>query len=131
MTSLGVPDLPVVIVWYVPFLGAWLLWRGLIRSFVSMRIHLAPTIGSIDWWLGPFRSFSEIDIRTLQVQGKRDDELEVDLRLAFLEPRGKARRTRILRGYSATECDQVASAISAWIEKHRPARDQPNSQKGW
>jgi hypothetical protein len=130
VTSLGAPDLPAMLVWYFPFLGAWLLWRGLVRGFVSTRICLAPTSGAVEWSLvGPLRSFVEIDICTLEVQSKRNDEAEVDMRLVFPEPQGKDRRIRILRGYGATECDQVASIIGAWIDKHRPAADEANPKE--
>jgi hypothetical protein len=119
LRSWALPGLPAVITWAFPFLGAWLIWRGLASYFISTRIVLKPTGGTVDWSLGPLCSFSEINVGTLEVQRKLDDEGGVDLRIAFVEPRGKERIVRLLRNHSASECNQVAAALGAWIEKHR------------
>jgi hypothetical protein len=72
--------------------------------------------------LGPLRAFTEIDTRSLQVRGKLDEDDEVDLRLFFLDLRGKDRQVRIMRWYDKMQCDRVASAVGDWIEKHRSDR---------
>jgi hypothetical protein len=126
VTSLGLPNLPPVLLFGpFPFLGAWLLWRGIERGFVSTRICLSPTGGSVEWTLvGPLRSFVEIDVRTLEVESKRNVMEQIDLRLTFLEPDGRDRRVRILRGHGTVDCDQVGSTIGAWINKHRSVSDE-------
>ena len=128
VTSLGLPNLsPVLLFWPFPFLGGWLLWRGIARGFVSTRIRLSPTGGSVEWILvGPLRLFIEIDVRTLEVESKRNVMEEVDLRLNFLEPDGRDRRVRILRGQGTTDCDRVASTIGGWINKHRSVSNEAN-----
>ena len=128
VTSLGAPNLsPVLLFWPFPFLGGWLLWRGIAGAFVSTRICLSPTRGSVERNLvGPLRSFIEIDVRTLEVESKRNVMEQTNLRLNFLEPDGRDRQIRILRGHGTTECDQVAATIGAWINKHSSVSDGAN-----
>jgi hypothetical protein len=128
VTSLGAPNLsPVLLFWPFPFLGGWLLWRGIAGGLVSTRICLSPTSGSVEWILvGPLRSLVEIDVRTLEVESKRTVMEQVDLRLNFLEPDGRDRQVRILRGHGTNECDQVAATIGAWINKHSSVSNETN-----
>jgi hypothetical protein len=119
LRSWALPGLPAVIAWSFPFLGAWLVWRGLASCFISTQIALTPTSGTVGWSLGPLSSFSEIKIETLEVESKPDDEGGVALSIAFVEPGGRERRVRLLRGYNAGECHQAAATLGAWIEKHR------------
>lgn len=120
VVSISAPNLPTVIAWFFPIAGAWLLGHTLWRAMVATRVRLAPGSGAVEWSLGPMPAYTEIDTRTLEVRSECDDEAEGDLRLVFLEPRGNARRIRILRGRSAAECERVAAAIGAWIRRQPP-----------
>ena len=121
VANLGGVHLPAILFWGPTFLGAWLVWHGFTRSFLATRIELSPSSGVVERRLGPFRSSIRMNPRTLQVEPPKDHDDENVLRIAFFEPSGEARQTRILRARTATERERLMAAIKAWREKHRPS----------
>jgi len=113
--TIGV-SLPAVLFWAPPILGVFLVWRGLSRSFVATRIELARSESVVERRLGPFRSFSRIDVKSLRIEGARDNDGVGDLRLSFDTPGGVVRQRRVLRLRTSVEREQVASALITWLE---------------